>query len=121
MVLTTLPINNIVFWSDPDRKEGCDSASIPLSCQTLEELELQGTDISAFEPITNRFFRLRAPSIAWTPLPGPDIGETIFFEPPFMNPAETLHQPSLPVLPTPLKKPRLATYAPRPTVMSYRT
>ena len=68
VVLTTIP-DNIVFWSDPDRQEGCDSASIvPLSCQTLEEMELQGADISQYEPAINRFFRLKAPSREWTPL-----------------------------------------------------
>ena len=111
MVLTTIP-DNIVFWSDPDRQEGCDSASIPLSCQTLEEMELQGADISQYEPVINRFFRLKAPSSAWTPLPGPDFGETIFSESPFLNPVEPLHQPSLPVLSNPLIKPRLNTYVP---------
>ena len=75
-------------------------------------MELQGTDISQYEPVINRFFRLRAPSHEWTPLPEPDFGETIFSVSPFLNPVEPLHQPSLPVLPNPLKKPRLDTYGP---------
>ena len=64
------------------------------------------------EAQTVAFFRLKALSHEWTPLPEPDFGETIFSVSPFLNPVEPLHQPSLPVLPNPLKKPRLDTYDP---------
>ena len=74
-------IRTLGFWSDPDRQVGCDSASTPLSCQTLEELELQGTDISAYEPVVSRFFRLKAPTTAWTSTPILELCETIFMEP----------------------------------------
>ena len=39
--LTTNTVPVLVQWTPPDRQEGCDSASTILSCQILEELELQ--------------------------------------------------------------------------------